>query len=156
MKALPNKYWFKRMDLFHSEKYLYNVLSDISKHPKLEDKIKEFKNDFVKFACLERMHYEPDIYDESYLLRKRMYNINVKQWKKIQSFIFKRDNYTCAYCGCIGGVLEVDHIVPFSKGGSDDFNNLITSCRKCNRQKKDKSIDEFNKWKQNHEKLFST
>ncbi|HKM00695.1 MAG TPA: Lin1244/Lin1753 domain-containing protein [Sedimentibacter sp.] len=78
----------------------------------------------------------------------RMYNHNVKQWYKIIKEVFKRDNYTCQYCGQIGGKLEADHIIPFSKGGSDETSNLITSCRKCNRQKKDKSANEFIKWRE--------
>lgn len=79
----------------------------------------------------------------------RMYNHNVKQWYKIIKEVFMRDNYTCQYCGQIGGKLEADHIIPFSKGGSDEMSNLITSCRKCNRQKKDKSANEFTKWREN-------
>lgn len=68
------------------------------------------------------------------------------------SEVFKRDNYTCKYCGRKGGILEVDHIIPFSKGGSNDLINLATSCRRCNRQKKDKDINEFLKWKKEHER----
>ena len=54
--------------------------------------------------------------------------------------VFERDNYTCQYCGIRGddALLEVDHIIPVSRGGSNDFNNLITSCRACNRAKRDK------------------
>ncbi|MGA2868233.1 MAG: molecular chaperone DnaJ, partial [Verrucomicrobiota bacterium] len=33
--------------------------------------------------------------------------------------IFKRDGYTCRICRCAGGVLEVDHVVPYAKGGAD-------------------------------------
>ena len=51
--------------------------------------------------------------------------------------IFKRDNFRCQYCGRTSDetVLEVDHITPRSVGGTDDLNNLITSCRECNRGK---------------------
>lgn len=84
--------------------------------------------------------------------RRRMFNINVKEWKRISRVVFKRDNYTCQYCGAVGGKLEVDHILPFSKGGSDSLENLTTSCRKCNRQKHDKSAEEFLKWRINHGK----
>ena len=80
-------------------------------------------------------------------VRKRMYSINVKEWKRIARIVFERDGYICAYCGKLGGMLEVDHIIPYSKGGSDILNNLTTSCRKCNRQKKDKSVESFNAWK---------
>ena len=56
--------------------------------------------------------------------------------EKISKDILKRDNYTCAYCGKRGGILEIDHILPISRGGSDNKSNLVTSCRHCNRQKK--------------------
>ena len=57
--------------------------------------------------------------------------------KKIRFEVFKRDNFTCGYCGKQPPdiVLEVDHITPLSKGGDDDINNLITSCFDCNRGK---------------------
>lgn len=80
--------------------------------------------------------------------RKRMYNTNVKAWYKLIKQVFERDDYTCQYCGQIGGKLEADHIIAFSKGGSDKLENLITACRKCNRQKRDKTVEEFLIWKE--------
>lgn len=58
--------------------------------------------------------------------------------KKIRFEIFKRDGFKCAYCGKEppGIVLEVDHIEAKSNGGTDDFENLITSCFDCNRGKR--------------------
>lgn len=57
--------------------------------------------------------------------------------KKIRFEVFKRDGFICQYCGGTPpeSVLEVDHIQPKSKGGSDDMNNLVTSCFSCNRGK---------------------
>ncbi|MEN6290684.1 MAG: HNH endonuclease [Methanobacterium sp.] len=57
--------------------------------------------------------------------------------QKIRFRILHRDNFTCQYCGRRAPevVLEVDHIVPLSKGGKDDDENLTTSCRECNRGK---------------------
>jgi hypothetical protein len=51
--------------------------------------------------------------------------------------VFKRDDFTCQYCGRKSPdvVLEADHIVPLSGGGSDDVINLTTSCWECNRGK---------------------
>lgn len=48
--------------------------------------------------------------------------------------IFKRDGFRCVYCGAAptSTVLHVDHVVPKSKGGSDDPSNLVTSCQSCN------------------------
>lgn len=66
-------------------------------------------------------------------------------WALIRDRIFKRDNYTCGYCGEIGGRLECDHRHPVSKGGSNDETNLITACFKCNRAKRDMTEAEWTK-----------
>ena len=57
--------------------------------------------------------------------------------KKIRFEVFKRDGFTCQYCGNTppNVTLEVDHIIPKSKSGKDDINNLATSCFDCNRGK---------------------
>lgn len=56
---------------------------------------------------------------------------------KIRFEVLKRDNFTCQYCGAHGEgvVLEVDHIIPISKGGTSDMGNLSTACFDCNRGK---------------------
>jgi hypothetical protein len=63
--------------------------------------------------------------------------------KKIRFEVFKRDGFTCAYCGKAPPdiVLEVDHIEPKSKGGGDGMENLVTSCFECNRGKKHIQLD---------------
>ena len=57
--------------------------------------------------------------------------------KKIRFEVFKRDNFTCQYCGSKAPevILEVDHIKPVSKGGNSEIMNLVTSCFTCNRGK---------------------
>lgn len=57
--------------------------------------------------------------------------------KKLRFEIFKRDGFSCAYCGNKPPdvVLEVDHIVAVSNGGNNSKLNLITSCFNCNRGK---------------------
>lgn len=54
--------------------------------------------------------------------------------KKIRFEVFKRDKFTCQYCGAKApdAVLHVDHIHPVSKGGTNDIMNLVTSCDSCN------------------------
>lgn len=56
--------------------------------------------------------------------------------------VFRRDGFTCRYCGQRppGVVLELDHIHPIKKGGTNDPLNLITSCYDCNRGKAAKVI----------------
>jgi hypothetical protein len=64
--------------------------------------------------------------------------------KSVRFEIFARDAFTCQYCGRRPPdvVLELDHIHPRSKGGTDDLINLVTSCWDCNRGKSAKIISE--------------
>ncbi len=57
--------------------------------------------------------------------------------------IFKRDQFVCRYCGNRPPhvILEVDHVVPVSKGGTDEPENLITTCRDCHRGKKEDALN---------------
>lgn len=54
--------------------------------------------------------------------------------KKLRFEVFKRDSFTCQYCGSKAPdvILNVDHLNPVSKGGDNDILNLITSCGDCN------------------------
>lgn len=54
--------------------------------------------------------------------------------KSLRFEVFKRDSFTCQYCGgqAPDVVLHVDHINPVAGGGENDIFNLITSCEACN------------------------
>jgi hypothetical protein len=64
--------------------------------------------------------------------------------KKIRFEVFKRDSFTCQYCGRTAPsvLLEVDHIKPVSKDGTNDITNLITSCFDCNHGKSDRELSD--------------
>jgi 5-methylcytosine-specific restriction endonuclease McrA len=56
--------------------------------------------------------------------------------------VFSRDNFRCIFCGKspatnVGTRLHIDHIVPFSKGGTNVPKNLQTLCEECNLGKSD-------------------
>ena len=65
--------------------------------------------------------------------------------KKLRFEVFKRDSFTCQYCGrkVPDVILEVDHIFPKSKGGLDEIVNLITSCFDCNRGKGKRELSQI-------------
>lgn len=54
--------------------------------------------------------------------------------KRLRFEVFKRDSFTCQYCGkkAPDVVLHVDHIHPRAEGGTDDLLNLTTACGDCN------------------------
>lgn len=63
--------------------------------------------------------------------------------KKLRFEVFKRDSFTCQYCGekAPGVVLHVDHIKPVAEGGSGEIFNLITACVDCNLGKGARPLD---------------
>ena len=75
--------------------------------------------------------------------------------KSVRFEVFKRDSFKCQYCGKSAPdvVLEVDHIIPVSKGGDNDISNLITACFDCNRGKRDKKLTDKQSAKLQKEEL---
>ena len=68
-----------------------------------------------------------------------------KRWQ-----VFERDNWRCVSCGRgadDGAILEVDHILPRSKGGADSLDNYQTLCRECNIGKSNKSSQDLRRRK---------
>lgn len=56
--------------------------------------------------------------------------------------IYARDNNSCVYCNSISN-LSLDHIIPQSRGGSNDERNLVTSCISCNSSRHNMNIETF-------------
>lgn len=75
--------------------------------------------------------------------------------KKTRFEVFKRDSFTCQYCGRSAPdvILEVDHINPVNNGGDNDILNLITSCFDCNRGKGKKKLSDKEETKLQIEQL---
>jgi len=74
-----------------------------------------------------------------------MINIRKPIKPSIRFKILQRDGFSCRYCGRNGErdsvILHIDHLFPVSQGGSNDINNLVTSCRDCNLGKSDNLIE---------------
>ena len=63
---------------------------------------------------------------------------------KIRFEVFKRDSFTCQYCGqkAPDVILNIDHILPVKEGGTNELLNLITSCFPCNNGKRARKLDD--------------
>jgi 5-methylcytosine-specific restriction endonuclease McrA len=65
------------------------------------------------------------------------------------TFLFARDRYRCQYCG--RGVADLkpregltrDHLVPLSRGGTNDWSNVVTACAPCNTRKANRLPEEI-------------
>ncbi|MHC5822883.1 MAG: RNA-guided endonuclease IscB, partial [Nostoc sp.] len=62
---------------------------------------------------------------------------------EVREYLLEKWGRKCAYCGAENLPLEVEHIHPKSKGGSDRVSNLALACRACNQAKGSRDIKEF-------------
>ena len=70
--------------------------------------------------------------------------IPYRKIKLTRENVFRRDNYTCQYCGCDlnASNATLDHVKPVSRGGGEFWENLVSSCRKCNTRKGNRTLKE--------------
>lgn len=64
--------------------------------------------------------------------------------KVVKEALFRRDHHMCAYCGNVftEAHLEMEHIIPESRGGPGSWTNLVTACSGCNNFKRDRTPEE--------------
>jgi 5-methylcytosine-specific restriction endonuclease McrA len=66
-----------------------------------------------------------------------------REWWPLRNYILDRDNHTCRYCGDRPERMCADHVVPLSRGGSNDEDNLVACCLPCNSSKCDRLLEEW-------------
>lgn len=112
------------------------------------------KHDQKGFNNYSERHYEECLEFSSFIYenldKKKLSKFFVENRKrrtpissKLRFEIFIRDDYKCQYCGRTisdGIKLEIDHKIPIAEGGTDNYDNLITSCNECNSGKSNKII----------------
>lgn len=94
-----------------------------------------------------RRYYESDQYKILQARRKFVHRggkndagfLTVKEWRNIKAFY----QHQCVYCGTTSTVLEMDHVVPISSGGTHTKENIVPACRACNSRKWKKPLSLF-------------
>lgn len=115
------------------EKYVFRYISDGGRSSSINEIILDIDN-------LENfIHYLSD----NIKFKKSVVGQRALMTRKLREKIKKRDNYTCKCCGISTKeephlLLEIDHIIPVSKGGQTIEDNLQTLCWRCNRKKGNK------------------
>lgn len=116
------KYEFKYVSAGGNTSTQYDVVMDI-----------ENLNRFVVFLS-EKIKFQKSAAGQRSLMTS-----------KLRQYIKERDNFTCKHCGASLEqephlLLEIDHIIPVSKGGMTTEDNLQTLCWRCNRSKGNKTV----------------
>ncbi|NMG10578.1 RNA-guided endonuclease IscB [Brasilonema sp. UFV-L1] len=62
---------------------------------------------------------------------------------EVRQYLLEKWGRECAYCGAKNVPLEIEHVYPKSKGGSDRVSNLTLACHQCNQAKGNQDIQDF-------------
>ncbi|MBI4615916.1 MAG: HNH endonuclease [Planctomycetes bacterium] len=107
--------------------------------------------DFQSWADLSVASGEPAVRTVSLVLRvpevillRGFDGFPRKQVPFTRKNIYRRDSYTCQYCGAQPGTpeLSIDHVLPLSRGGKNTWTNCVLACLRCNKRKGNRTPDE--------------
>ena len=104
-------------------------------------KLKRFLN--ISNVEIERVSFDTTQISSEQSLYGTDYQQGALYQTELRSFLFKKYNGQCVYCG--NKAEEVEHVIPKSKGGTNSPHNLVIACRKCNELKGKLSLKEFGK-----------
>lgn len=136
-------------------KYQLKILNDNKLKNDIEFKIViyiNYRSNKGKVKKNKYRVYDKDLFskflnDYFYLKKQnKIYEISsrverARMSESLRYDVFKRDDYKCQICGAgakDGANLQVDHIIPVSKGGKTEISNLQTLCSRCNLGKSNK------------------
>ena len=132
IQRLSRKLGFKDIDLKDSyfPTYTFRCISKYGKITGAFDVVFDLKEleEFIKYL-LQKIKFKKSVAGQRALMTP-----------KLREKIKERDGYTCQICGLSNKdepnlLLEIDHIIPLSKGGMTTEGNLQTLCWRCNRSK---------------------
>ena len=109
---------------------------------------RNYKNKIFKLSEINSLLARINRKSNDYYHDKEIWNslCKVERGKvtvSVRKKIYERDGYKCKCCGRTDDevYLEIDHILPISKGGKSQYNNLQTLCEECNSKKGSKFIE---------------
>lgn len=146
---------YLKFNISDYQKYQTKILEENKKSVNIDFKVVIYLNYRSKKGKVHDSKYKT--YDKDQFIKifkeytslkeqNKLYEISsrVERSKMSESLrynVLKRDNYKCQICGATakeGAKLQVDHIIPVSKGGKTELNNLQTLCSRCNIGKSNK------------------
>jgi 5-methylcytosine-specific restriction endonuclease McrA len=100
-----------------------------------------------RFCPIRALSYELVRFDTQLLqnpdIEKLDYQRGTLFGIELRHYLLAKWNHRCAYCLSTGVPLELDHVEPKARGGSDRLSNRVPACHACNQAKADTSLEEF-------------
>ena len=102
---------------------------------------------FQKISPIKEIYFERAKFDTQKMQNPEISGIEYQHGElfgyEVKEYLLEKWGHKCAYCGAKDVPLEVEHIVPKARGGSNRVSNLTISCHKCNQDKGDKPVEDF-------------
>ncbi|MFH7024645.1 MAG: RNA-guided endonuclease IscB [Heteroscytonema crispum UTEX LB 1556] len=118
--------------------------------PSLQSRVENIKtwvDKLCKLAPIEAISQELVRFDMQLMrnpdIQGKEYQQGTLQGYETREYLLEKWDRQCAYCGVKDVTLQIEHIHPRSKGGSNSITNLTLSCEKCNTKKGTKDIKDF-------------
>ncbi|WP_374207199.1 RNA-guided endonuclease IscB [Streptomyces sp. APSN-46.1] len=97
----------------------------------------------VRAVHVERVAFDTHAMSSGGPLEGAEYQHGTLHGTEVREYLLAKWERTCAYCGTTGVPLNIDHIHPRSRGGSDRISNLCTACVPCNEKKSNQPVEDF-------------
>lgn len=109
--------------------------------------IETWVNRLQKYCNIQAISMELVRFDMQKMLNPEIAGIQYQQGQlmgyEVREYLLEKWNRTCVYCGAKDTPLEIEHIIPRSRGGSNRVNNLTLACHKCNQRKNNQMVEQF-------------
>lgn len=111
------------------------------------DNLRTWAEKLHRFASVTSWSMELVRFDTQALANAEISGIEYQQGElqgyEVREYLLEKWGRTCAYCGDTDTRLEIEHITPKSRGGSNRVSNLTIACHACNQQKGNQTAHEF-------------
>jgi len=122
--------------------------------PSLEHRIlttETWVNRLMRYAPISELWIEKVKFDMALMQNPEISGVEYQQGElqgyQVREYLLEKWKRECTYCGKKDIPLQIEHIYPKSKGGSNRVSNLCIACEKCNQKKDNKPVEEFLKKK---------
>ena len=103
--------------------------------------------DIMSFLPIKQVIVETAQFDTQKMVNPEISGVEYQQGElmgyHIREYLLEKFKRQCVYCKKKDCKLEIEHIVPKSRGGSNRVNNLTIACRECNQRKDNMTAEEF-------------
>ena len=109
--------------------------------------IETWVNRLCRFCNIQAISMELVRFDMQKIQNPEISGVEYQQGElmgyEVREYLLEKWDRKCAYCGKTDIPLEIEHIVPKSKGGPNRVSNLTLACTECNRKKGNKPLEQF-------------